>query len=94
MVIGLCIYGAASMKCNHDNSSSRVFGAAIFLTSTLNMFIPCAARNHYGTVIFVRILQGLVEVLMSIALISIPQIVFCGPLKGMIFNKPRRCSFV
>lgn len=45
---------------------SRVFGAAIFLTSTLNMFIPSAARVHYGCVIFVRILQGLVEVLMHI----------------------------
>lgn len=40
----------------------RVFGAAIVLTSTLNMFIPSAARFHYGCVIFVRILQGLVEV--------------------------------
>lgn len=42
---------------------SRVFGAAIVLTSTLNMFIPSAARVHYGCVIFVRILQGLVEVI-------------------------------
>ncbi|KAG7280983.1 hypothetical protein CRUP_016615 [Coryphaenoides rupestris] len=42
-------------------AANRVFGAAIFLTSTLNMFIPCAARSHYGTVMFVRILQGLVE---------------------------------
>lgn len=40
----------------------RVFGAAIFLTSVLNMFIPSAARVHYGCVMFVRILQGLVEV--------------------------------
>lgn len=40
----------------------RVFGAAIVLTSTLNMLIPSAARVHYGCVIFVRILQGLVEV--------------------------------
>lgn len=40
----------------------RVFGAAIVLTSTLNMLIPSAARVHYGFVIFVRILQGLVEV--------------------------------
>ncbi len=40
----------------------RVFGAAIFLTSVLNMFIPSAARAHYGCVLFVRILQGLVEV--------------------------------
>ncbi|XP_041930141.1 vesicular glutamate transporter 2.1 [Alosa sapidissima] len=42
-------------------AANRVFGAAIFLTSTLNMFIPSAARMHYGLVIFVRILQGLVE---------------------------------
>lgn len=42
--------------------SLRVFGAAIFLTSTLNMFIPSAARVHYGCVMCVRILQGLVEV--------------------------------
>lgn len=40
----------------------RVFGAAIFLTSILNMFIPSAARVHYGCVMFVRVLQGLVEV--------------------------------
>ncbi|NWS00653.1 VGLU2 protein, partial [Motacilla alba] len=39
----------------------RVFGAAILLTSSLNMLIPSAARVHYGCVIFVRILQGLVE---------------------------------
>uniref|UniRef100_A0A3B4G4Q5 Solute carrier family 17 member 8 n=1 Tax=Pundamilia nyererei TaxID=303518 RepID=A0A3B4G4Q5_9CICH len=42
-------------------SANRVFGAAIFLTSLLNMFIPSAARTHYGCVMFVRILQGLVE---------------------------------
>ncbi|XP_016408337.1 vesicular glutamate transporter 2.1 [Sinocyclocheilus rhinocerous] len=42
-------------------AANRVFGAAIFLTSTLNMFIPSAARAHYGCVMFVRILQGLVE---------------------------------
>ncbi|KAF7248467.1 Vesicular glutamate transporter 3 [Varanus komodoensis] len=42
-------------------AANRVFGAAIFLTSTLNMFIPTAARVHYGCVMFVRILQGLVE---------------------------------
>ncbi|XP_051917136.1 vesicular glutamate transporter 2.2 [Hippocampus zosterae] len=42
-------------------AANRVFGAAIVLTSTLNMFIPSAARAHYGCVIFVRILQGLVE---------------------------------
>ncbi|XP_066439705.1 vesicular glutamate transporter 2 [Eleutherodactylus coqui] len=42
-------------------AANRVFGAAIVLTSTLNMLIPSAARVHYGCVIFVRILQGLVE---------------------------------
>ncbi|KAF4101265.1 hypothetical protein G5714_017697 [Onychostoma macrolepis] len=42
-------------------AANRVFGAAIFLTSLLNMFIPSAARVHYGCVMFVRILQGLVE---------------------------------
>ncbi|XP_033883100.3 vesicular glutamate transporter 3-like [Acipenser ruthenus] len=42
-------------------AANRVFGAAIFLTSMLNMFIPFAARVHYGCVLFVRILQGLVE---------------------------------
>ncbi|KAL7992235.1 hypothetical protein Chor_016491 [Crotalus horridus] len=31
------------------------------MTSTLNMLIPSAARVHFGCVIFVRILQGLVE---------------------------------
>ncbi|XP_062402459.1 vesicular glutamate transporter 3 [Sardina pilchardus] len=42
-------------------AADRVFGAAIVLTSILNMFIPSAARVHYGCVMFVRILQGLVE---------------------------------
>ncbi|KAK1159734.1 vesicular glutamate transporter 2 [Acipenser oxyrinchus oxyrinchus] len=42
-------------------AANRVFGAAIFFTSILNMLIPSAARVHYGLVIFVRILQGLVE---------------------------------
>ncbi|KAG2459939.1 VGLU3 protein, partial [Polypterus senegalus] len=43
-------------------AANRVFGAAIFLTSMLNMLIPSAARVHYGCVMLVRILQGLVEV--------------------------------
>ncbi|XP_038636945.1 vesicular glutamate transporter 3 [Scyliorhinus canicula] len=42
-------------------AANRVFGVAIFLTSTLNMLIPSAARIHFGCVLFVRILQGLVE---------------------------------
>ncbi|KAE8615052.1 hypothetical protein XENTR_v10008392 [Xenopus tropicalis] len=42
-------------------AANRVFGAAIFLTSILNMLIPSAARVHFGCVISVRVLQGLVE---------------------------------
>ncbi|CAH2277493.1 vesicular glutamate transporter 3 [Pelobates cultripes] len=42
-------------------AANRVFGAAIFLTSVLNMLIPSAAKAHYGCVISIRILQGLVE---------------------------------
>ncbi|KAK2493265.1 hypothetical protein MC885_004092 [Smutsia gigantea] len=42
-------------------AANRVFGAAIFLTSALNMLIPSAARVHYGCVMVVRTLQGLVE---------------------------------
>lgn len=53
-------------KCIYISVSFRVFGLAIFLTSTLNMLIPSAARTHYGLVIFVRILQGLVEVRSSL----------------------------
>ncbi|XP_015249248.1 PREDICTED: vesicular glutamate transporter 2 [Cyprinodon variegatus] len=49
-------------------AANRVFGAAIVLTSILNMFIPSAARTHYGCVICLRILQGLVEVLMHLSL--------------------------
>lgn len=49
----------------------RVFGAAILLTSSLNMLIPSAARVHYGCVIFVRILQGLVEVRKNLYLVEV-----------------------
>ncbi|KAG7492109.1 hypothetical protein MATL_G00010800 [Megalops atlanticus] len=42
-------------------AANRVFGFAVVATSTLNMFIPTAARIHYGCVIMVRICQGLVE---------------------------------
>ncbi|XP_056425378.1 vesicular glutamate transporter 3 [Hyla sarda] len=42
-------------------AANRVFGAAIFLTSVLNMLIPSAANVHYGCVISVRVVQGLVE---------------------------------
>ncbi|XP_077121695.1 vesicular glutamate transporter 3 [Ranitomeya variabilis] len=42
-------------------AANRVFGAAIFLTSIFNMLIPSAAKVHFGCVICVRVLQGLVE---------------------------------
>ncbi|KAL7975793.1 hypothetical protein Chor_014953 [Crotalus horridus] len=42
-------------------AANRVFGFAIVATSTLNMLIPSAAQVHFGCVMFVRILQGLVE---------------------------------
>ncbi|TRY93621.1 hypothetical protein DNTS_027249 [Danionella cerebrum] len=42
-------------------AANRVFGFAIVATSILNMMIPTAARMHFGCVIMVRILQGLVE---------------------------------
>ncbi|XP_056306712.1 vesicular glutamate transporter 1 [Danio aesculapii] len=42
-------------------AANRVFGFAVVSTSILNMMIPTAARMHFGCVILVRILQGLVE---------------------------------
>lgn len=61
--ISLCLILIPELKTkNSPLLVHRVFGAAIFLTSVLNMFIPSAARVHYGCVLFVRILQGLVEV--------------------------------
>uniref|UniRef100_A0A8C9T9M0 Solute carrier family 17 member 7 n=1 Tax=Scleropages formosus TaxID=113540 RepID=A0A8C9T9M0_SCLFO len=42
-------------------AANRVFGFAVVATSTLNMLIPSAARIHFGCVILIRILQGLVE---------------------------------
>lgn len=40
----------------------RVFGTAIAVSAFLNMLLPGAAKMHPGYVMFVRILQGLVEV--------------------------------
>jgi len=40
----------------------RVFGLAIATSAFLNLFIPMASRLNPAAVIFVRILQGLVEV--------------------------------
>lgn len=65
--------------------SYRVFGAAIFLTSVLNMFIPSAARVHYGCVMFVRILQGLVEVRETM---SVTKTISCWELHERISETP------
>ena len=62
LMFKLCATSMVGLPSNTVFWSLRVFGAAIFLTSTLNMFIPSAARAHYGCVMCVRILQGLVEV--------------------------------
>lgn len=40
----------------------RIFGLAIGISSFLNILVPGAAQVHYGLVMAVRILQGLVEV--------------------------------
>jgi hypothetical protein len=42
--------------------ANRVFGTAIAMSAFLNMLLPGAAKLHPGYVMFVRILQGLVEV--------------------------------
>lgn len=41
--------------------ANRVFGTAIAASAFLNMLLPGAAKLHPGYVMFVRILQGLVE---------------------------------
>ncbi|XP_002739690.1 vesicular glutamate transporter 3-like [Saccoglossus kowalevskii] len=41
--------------------ANRIFGIAICTTSFLNLLIPTACRVHWGFVIAVRIVQGLVE---------------------------------
>ncbi|CAF1638024.1 unnamed protein product, partial [Adineta ricciae] len=48
-------YLAAKFPANH------VFGFALGISSFLNLFIPSAAKVHYGLVMILRILQGLVE---------------------------------
>ncbi|CAF1105528.1 unnamed protein product [Rotaria sp. Silwood1] len=48
-------YLAAKFPANH------VFGFALGISSILNLFIPFAAKIHYGVVMILRILQGLVE---------------------------------
>ncbi|KAH9488856.1 hypothetical protein Btru_059285, partial [Bulinus truncatus] len=42
-------------------SATRLFGLAIGISGCLNLLLPGAAEIHYGLVISVRILQGLVE---------------------------------
>ncbi|XP_059170865.1 vesicular glutamate transporter 2-like [Physella acuta] len=42
-------------------SATRLFGMAIGISACMNLLLPGAAEVHYGLVISVRILQGLVE---------------------------------
>nr|WAS27827.1 putative vesicular glutamate transporter-like protein [Apostichopus parvimensis] len=42
-------------------SATKIFCTAIALSSFLNMWIPLASHVHYTMVIFIRILQGLIE---------------------------------
>jgi hypothetical protein len=39
-----------------------VFGFALGIALFLNLFIPIAARLHYGLIIFIRVVQELAEV--------------------------------
>ncbi|KAH3890380.1 hypothetical protein DPMN_014460 [Dreissena polymorpha] len=41
--------------------ATKIFGLAIGISAFLNMFIPGAAQIHFGVVMAVRILQGIVE---------------------------------
>jgi hypothetical protein len=40
----------------------RIFGGAIAASAFLNLLLPGACKVHYALAMFVRILQGLVEV--------------------------------
>ncbi|CAL8078463.1 unnamed protein product [Calicophoron daubneyi] len=41
--------------------ANRLFGIAVGGSAVLNLFLPWACKMHYGVVMFIRILQGLVE---------------------------------
>jgi len=40
----------------------RIFGGAIASSAFLNLLLPSACKIHYAMAMFVRILQGLIEV--------------------------------
>jgi ACS family sodium-dependent inorganic phosphate cotransporter-like MFS transporter 6/7/8 len=42
--------------------ANRVFGIALGISALLNMLIPAAAKIGFVAAMFIRILQGLVEV--------------------------------
>ncbi len=42
--------------------ANKLFGIAVGGSAFLNLFVPAAAQYHYGAVMFIRILQGLIEV--------------------------------
>ena len=45
--------------------ANRVFGIALCISAFLNMLLPSAAKVGVACAMFVRILQGLVEVLIK-----------------------------
>ncbi|GFT50038.1 vesicular glutamate transporter 3 [Nephila pilipes] len=48
--------------------ANRVFGSAIAISAGLNFLIPKSAEIHASAVMFVRVLQGLVEILVLVKL--------------------------
>lgn len=81
--------------------ATRIFGLAIGISAFLNLFIPGAAQVHYGLVMAVRILQGLVEGVTYPACHGIwshwapplersklATIAFCGSYAGAVLGMP------
>ncbi|XP_013419304.1 vesicular glutamate transporter 2 isoform X2 [Lingula anatina] len=81
--------------------ANRVFGFAIGISSFLNLLLPGACKVHYGLVIAVRILQGLVEGVTYPACHGIwrhwappmersrlATLAFCGSYAGAVISMP------
>ncbi|KAK3576150.1 hypothetical protein CHS0354_016309 [Potamilus streckersoni] len=81
--------------------ANRIFGLAIGTSAFLNLFLPAAAKVHYGLVMAVRILQGLAEGVTYPACHGIwshwapplersklATIAFCGSYAGAVLGMP------
>ncbi|XP_055336533.1 vesicular glutamate transporter 1-like [Paramacrobiotus metropolitanus] len=81
--------------------ANRVFGIAICASSFMNLLIPAAAKTHYGVVMILKILQGLVEGVTYPACHGIwrwwapplersrlATIAFCGSYAGAVLGLP------